>query len=58
MAAHVRSSKVRERGFYASLNKVSTADMLPVARGRKIKGRGRLWKVERLIAKKTSGTVS
>jgi len=54
MAARAR----RESGFYASLNGVSSVDILPVVRRRKTKGRGRLWEVERLIAKRESVTVS
>ena len=54
MAARAR----KERGFYASLNSISSIDMLPETRKRKTKGRGRLWEVERLIAKRESATVS
>ena len=54
MAARVR----KEKGFYASLNSVSSIDMLPKMNHRKIKGRGRLWEVERLIAKRENATVS
>jgi len=48
MAAHKR----RESSFYASINGIYNVDMLPVARKRKIKGRGRMWEVERLTPKK------
>lgn len=54
MAARAR----RESGFYASLNSISTVDMLSVVRRRKTKGKGWLWEVERLIAKRESATVS
>ena len=54
MAARVR----KEKGFYASLNSVSSIDMLPKMRNRKVKGRGRLWEVERLIAKRENAAVS
>ena len=54
MAARTR----RESGFYASLNSISTVDMLSVVRRRKTKGQGWLWEVERLIAKRESATVS
>ena len=54
MAARER----RDSGFYASLNPISTIDMLPVMKRRKKKGRGRLWEVERLITKRESAKVS
>ena len=55
MAARPR----REKGYYASLNSVSSVDLLPKTRKeRKIKGRGRLWQVERLIAKRDNAAVS
>lgn len=54
MAPHER----RESSFYGSINSISNVDMLPVARKRKIKRRGRMWEVERLIPKRESATVS
>lgn len=54
MAARER----KEKGFYASLHSVSSIDMLPKMKNRKIKGRGRLWEVERLIAKRENAAVS
>jgi len=54
MAAHER----KEKGFYTSLNSVSSIDMHLKMNHRKIKGRGQLWEVERLIAKRENTTVS
>ena len=48
----------REKGFYASLNSVSSIDMLLQAKRQRIKGRGRLWEVERLISERENNTVS
>ena len=48
----------REKGFYASLNSVSSVNMLLQAKTQRIKGRGRLWEVERLIADRENTTVS
>ena len=49
----------REKGFYASLNRVSSVDMLPqIVKTRRVKGRGRLWEVERLVAQRQNATVS
>ena len=49
----------REKGFYASLNGVSSVDMLPqIVKRRRVKGRGRLWEVERLVAQRQNATVS
>jgi len=46
MAARER----KEKGFYATLNSVSSVDVLPKMQKSKRKGIGRLWEVERLIA--------
>ncbi|XP_068752944.1 uncharacterized protein [Montipora capricornis] len=49
----------REKGFYASLNSMSSVDMLPqIVKRRRVKGRGRLWEVERLIAQRQNATIS
>ena len=46
----------REKGFYTSLNRVSSVDMLlQIVKRRRVKGRGRLWEVERLVVQRQNG---
>jgi hypothetical protein len=44
----------REKGFYAAVNMTFSVDILPKNHENRVKGRGRLWAVDRLIQKRRS----
>ena len=49
----------REKGFYVLLNCVCSVDMLPqIVKRTRVKGRGWLWEVERLVMQRQNAAVS